>query len=107
MPCILENQVAVLHYGFIVELSAALVVKNACNKIVTMSHNEHPQRVNRASTERQQSVNRASTERQQSVNRASTERQQSVNDFWSCILDIRTAIERREHAMNLSAAFIG
>jgi len=35
------------------------------------------------------------------------ERQQSVNDFWACILDNLTAMQRRSPIIVLSAAFMG
>jgi len=45
-PCILETQRAVRHTGSIIEPSAAVLVKTACDKIVTMSQNERQLRVN-------------------------------------------------------------
>jgi len=65
----------------IIEPWAKFLAKDACNNIVTMSQNEHQQRIKRASTECQQSINRASTECQWSFNRAST-----VFDFASLII---------------------
>jgi len=42
----LENQCAVEHNWSIIELLAALLVKTACDKIVTMSQHEHQRSVN-------------------------------------------------------------
>jgi len=35
------------------------------------------------------------------------ERQRRVNDFWACILDCQTTMQRRWHKIGLSAAFMG
>jgi len=45
-PCILENQRAVRHNWSIIELSAAFLVKTACDKIVTMYQNVRQRSVN-------------------------------------------------------------
>ena len=45
--CILEKQRAVRHNWSIIELVAALVVKTACDKIVTMSQNQRQRNVNK------------------------------------------------------------
>jgi len=45
-PCILENQSAVRHHWLIMGLSAAFLVKPACDKIVTMYQNERQRSIN-------------------------------------------------------------
>jgi len=74
MSCILEYQGAVRLHWSIIELAAAILGKNAYEKLVTRSENEC---------------------------------QRSVNNFWFCISNNLTAMERRKPIINPSAAPIG
>ena len=111
---IMENARAAWRHWTIIEQSSAFQCQNDCDNFATMSYIW-------VSTERQrlltlqlgkckgcaatlthnQTISRLSgqncwwPERNHVPKSASTEYQQSVNDFWSCILDNLTAMERR------------